>query len=174
MGSARMTESRRRTSRLPRLAASTALMVTVALLITSCVTSVSHNCRWGPTVVKVRYEVTSTAGSVDIEVLDAEGEVVRYRRERTPWRLTERVLGDSYVRLRARNSRPLGTISAAIYVDDVLWTKETGVGAGTVETDSVIASERGWNCGFGVFMQTWPDESEKPDEPIGDPVIGGP
>jgi hypothetical protein len=168
-----MTWSRRRTSRLSRLAASTALMVTVALLITSCVTSVSHNCRWGPTVVKIRYEVTSTAGSVDIEVLDAEGEVVRYRRERTSWRLTERVLGDSYVRLRVRNSRPLGTVSAAIYVDDVLWKKETGVGAGTVETDGVIASERGWNCGYGVFIQTWPDESEKPEEPIGDPAIGG-
>ena len=61
-------------------------MLTAVLLLTSCVTSVSHNCRYGPTVVQVRYEVTSTAGIADIEVVDAEGEVVRYRREATPWR----------------------------------------------------------------------------------------
>ena len=149
-------------------------MVTVALLITSCVTSVSHNCRWGPTVVKIRYEVTSTAGSVDIEVLDAEGEVVRYRRERTSWRLTERVLGDSYVRLRVRNSRPLGTVSAAIYVDDVLWKKETGVGAGTLwkPTASSRASAAGI-AGTACSFRRGRDESEKPEEPIGDPAIGG-
>ena len=153
---------------------STSLMVAGALLLTSCVTSVSHNCRWGPTVVKVRYQVTSTAGSVDIEVVDAEGKVASYRREQTPWRLTERVRGETPVRLRARNSRPLGTVSVAIYVDDILWRKVTGVGTGTVETSGVIESEPGWDCGYGMFMQTWPEAPEQPakstvpQEPGGD------
>jgi hypothetical protein len=160
-----MTRSRRCTSRLPRAAVGAALIVTVALLITSCVTSVFHNCRWGPTVVKVRYEVTSSTGRADIEVLDAGGEVESYRRGQTPWRLTERIRGEMRVRLRARNGRPLGTVSVAIYVDDVLWKKVTGVGTGTMETSGVIESEPGWDCGYGMFVQTWPEQPEKPEKP---------
>ena len=58
-------------------------------------------------------------------------------------------------------------------MDDVLWKKETGVGSGTVETKGVIESESGWDCGYAVFMQTWPAKSEQSEEPIGDPAIGG-
>lgn len=151
------------TGRYPRVATSTALVVTVPLLLISCVTDVSHDCVWGSTVVKVRYEVTSTTGMADIEVLDVGVDVMRYRREQTPWRLTERVRGDTLVRLRARNSRPLGTVTVAIYVDDVLWKRASGLGAGTAETDGVIRSEPGWDCGADIFMQTY---QEKPAQPV--------
>ena len=156
---------RRPTDHVPRVALSTAVMITVALLLGSCVTDVTHNCVWGPTVVKVRYEVTSTTGMADIEVLDAGGDVMRYRREQTPWRTTERLRGDTPVRLRARNSRPLGTVTVAVYVDDVLWKRTSGLGAGTAEAGGVIRSEPGWDCGTGMFMQTYPESPAQPAKP---------
>lgn len=154
-------QSRRR----PRAATPAGLTLTAAALLTAallaaallaaCVTEVVPDCHYGPSVVRVRYEVTSTAGNADIELFDAGGDLGSYRLAPTPWHLTERVHGDAYVRLRARNSRPLGTVSAAIYVDDVLWKRESGAGAVAVETYGIIEAGRGWNCGYGVFVQTW-------------------
>ncbi len=149
-----MTGPRRR-SRPPPRAAGAALALTAAVLLASCVTDVIYDCRYGSTVARVRYEVTSTAGSADIEVFDADGDLGTYRREPTPWSLTERVHGDAYVRLRARSSQPLGTVSAAIYVDGVLWGQETGVGAVDVELYGIVETGRGWSCGYGMFVQTW-------------------
>ena len=171
-------DPRPRTRHLSRVAVSTALMAIVALLLGSCVTDVTHNCVWGPTVVKVRYEVTSSTGMADIEVRGAEGQSRSYRREQTPWNRTERVRGDTLVRLQARNSRPLGSVSVAIYVDDVLWRLGAGVGSGTVEARGIIESEPGWDCGTGMFMQTYPDQPGKPTQPgvpqapAGDPAAG--
>ena len=160
-----MTGSQRRTRRRPRAVAPAGLILRAAALLAAallaagllaaCVTEVTPDCRYGPSVVRVRYEVTSTAGSADIELFDADGDLGSYRLAPTPWHLTERVHGDAYVRLRARNSRPLGTVSAAIYVDDILWKRETGAGAVAVETYGIIEAGRGWNCGYGVFVQTW-------------------
>lgn len=165
MSSASDTGPRRLTGRLRRVAVAGAAMAAVALLLGSCVTSVSHNCIWGPTVVKVRYEVTSSTGRSDIEVHGAGGEFGSYPREQTPWSLTQRVRGDTFVRLRARNSRPIGTVSVAIYVDDVLWKRVNGVGSGAVETGGAIESEPGWDCGTGMFMQTYPEKPAQPAKP---------
>lgn len=125
------------------------------MLLASCVTDVIYDCSQGETAARVRYEVTSTAGSADIEVFDADGDLVSYRREPTPWSRTERVRGDTYVRLRARTGQPLGAVSAAIYVNGIRWKQETGVGADDVEMYGTVKTGRGWNCGYGVFAQTW-------------------
>ena len=156
---------RRPTDHVPRVAVPTAVMIGVALLLGSCVTDVTHNCIWGPTVVKVRYEVTSSTGMADIELHSGESGFRSYRREQTPWSLTQRVRGETSVLLRVRNSRPLGNATVAIYVDDVLWKRAAGVGSGAVEATGVIESEPGWNCGTGMFMQTYPDKPAPPEKP---------
>lgn len=144
---------------------SAAVMIGVALLLGSCVTDVTYDCIWGPTVVKVRYEVTSSTGMADIELHSGESGFRSYRREQTPWSLTQRVRGETPVRLRVRNSRPLGNATVAIYVDDVLWKRAAGVGSGAVDASGVIESEPGWDCGTGMFMQTYPESPAQPAKP---------
>ena len=150
---------------VPRVAVPAAVMIGVALLLGSCVTDVTHNCIWGPTVVKVRYEVSSSTGMADIELHSGDSGFRSYRREQTPWSLTQRVSGETSVRLRVRNSRPLGNATVAIYVDDVLWKRAAGVGSGAVEASGVIESEPGWECGTGMFVQTYPDKPAPPERP---------
>lgn len=149
-----MTGLRRRSGPVRRAAAA-ALPLLAAALLASCVTDVTYDCRYGLTAANVRYEVTSTAGNADIEVFGADGDLGAYRYEPTPWSRTERVRGDAYVRLRARSSQPFGAVSAAIYVDGVRWKHETGVGAVDVEMYGVVETEPGWDCGYGMFVQTW-------------------
>lgn len=156
---------RRPTDHVLRAAVPAAITIGLALLLGSCVTDVTHNCIWGPTVVKVRYEVTSSTGLADIELHSGETDFRSYRREQMPWSLTQRVRGETPVRLRVRNSRPLGNVTVAIYVDDVLWKRAAGVGSGAVEASGVIQSEPGWNCGTGMFMQTYPDKPAQPAKP---------
>ena len=163
-----MTAPRRRTSRRLHQAVPAAVLLMAALPLTSCVTSVTHHCTYGATPVQVRYEVTATVETVDIEILDKEGERVRYRRAATPWRLTVNIPGDTYVRVRAQNRQPRGTITAAIYIDDALWKQEIGIGAVTVETDGVIKTKRGWSCGYGITLQSRTADADKAKEHEGD------
>ena len=156
---------RRPTNDVPRVAVPTAVMIGLGLLLGSCVTDVTHNCIWGPTVAKVRYEVTSSTGMADIELHSGETDFRSYRREQTPWSLTQRVRGETFVRLRVRNSRPLGNVTVAVYVDDALWKLVAGVGSGAVDASGVIESGPGWNCGTGMFMQTYPENPEQPAKP---------
>lgn len=156
---------RRPINHVPRAAVPAAVVIGAALLLGSCVTDVRHNCIWGPTVVKVRYEVKSSTGMADIELHTGEGDFRSYRREPTPWSLTQRVRGETFVRLRVRNSRPLGNVSVAIYVDDALWKLVAGVGSGAVDAGGVIESEPGWDCGTGMFMQTYPESPAQPEKP---------
>ena len=108
----------------------TALMVVVFL--TACAKD-----PLSPTVT-VEYKVTGTAEAVDLDYIDADGELAILNGVQVPWELSFSADRGRTVLLSAKNTGTTGTVTVTIYVNGNVFDEETVTGAATATAEGTI------------------------------------
>lgn len=86
--------------------------------------------------VTVRYEVTGSAESVNIDYLDSNGDLAIVNGQGVPWEITFSANKGDQVYLSAKRTGETGTVTVKIYKDGTLLDEDTS-------TDSSAATAEG-------------------------------
>jgi len=78
--------------------------------------------------ISVRYEVTGSAGSVDISFDNGEGGISQMANVSLPWSYTLSADPGDYVYLYAKNREETGTVTVTIYSDGEVFKRATSQG----------------------------------------------
>ncbi len=95
-------------------------------------------CDW--LLVEVTYEVTGTAGLVDITIQNEDDSISQFDDVSTPWTYSFYPSG-TFVYVSAQNQRDSGSVTARIYLDGNLEKESTSIGAYVIATASMSSYE---------------------------------